>query len=126
MICPVKLESNIHNFKPMIEININGLNGKLGKKDIENWELLDIAEPYHLWFHLDDLPSGHFFLELPDETAIPTKQQIYKSALQCRLYSKHKSSKEPINVIYTQVKNLRKGTKPGQVIIIGKAKYIKV
>lgn len=110
----------------MIEIDVHGLNGKLGQKDIENWELLDSAESYHWWFHLDDLPSGHFFLETTDETQSPTKQQIYKSALQCRIHSKHKSSKEPISVVYTQVKNLKKGAKPGQVTITGKSKYLKV
>lgn len=110
----------------MIEIDVYGLNGKLGKKDTENWELLDAAKPYHWWFHLDDFPSGHFFLETTNEITTPTKQQIYKSALQCRLYSKYKSFNEPIFVVYTQVKNLKKGIKLGQVIITGKTKYLKV
>lgn len=110
----------------MIEIGIDGLNGKLGQKAIQNWELLETAAPYHWWFHLDEFPSGHFFLETIDGNKTPTKRQIYKSALQCRLHSKYKNSHAPVTVIYTQVKNLKKGTRNGEVIVTGKTFYIKV
>lgn len=110
----------------MKEIEIDGLKAKLGRSDKENWELLDNAKSHHWWFHLDEAPSGHLFLEVDNSECKLNARQIYLSALQCRIHSKFKKHPTPVSVIYTQVSNITKGNTVGQVIVQGKRYTLKV
>jgi predicted ribosome quality control (RQC) complex YloA/Tae2 family protein len=95
----------------MINIETEGGYIKVGQNVKENWQLLDEASDYHWWFHLDAFPSPHVFLS----TVKPSKSQLYKCARYCQEYSKYKNYKN-LYVIYTQRKNVKKGTKEGEVI----------
>jgi predicted ribosome quality control (RQC) complex YloA/Tae2 family protein len=86
----------------------------LGQNAQDNWDIIDKADPYDIWFHVEDHPSCHVILRLPDNKAIYNKQTLTYCASICKEHSKFKDYKK-ISIIYTQIKNITKGDKPGLV-----------
>ncbi len=84
----------------------------LGENGQENWNLISSQkiDPKFYWFHLSSFPSGHLVLfasELSPEIA----QECYEL---CRAHSKYKKDKN-LKVDCTQIKNLRKTERVGEV-----------
>ena len=69
--------------------------------------------------HLDNLSSPYVIINNPN----PHKSILNYGASLCKLHSKYSDLKK-IKVIYTYVKNLKKGEKEGSVIIKGKVNKI--
>jgi predicted ribosome quality control (RQC) complex YloA/Tae2 family protein len=107
----------------MIELKIfdNNLNDELiyivGENAQDNWNLIDASSQNDLWFHLENHPSSHVVLKMPNiknaEKKI-SKQSIIHCAVECKNYSKLKNTKK-VSVIYTEIKNVTKADKPGSV-----------
>lgn len=86
----------------------------VGENAQENWKLLDSSTQNSLWFHLDKFSSPHVIVELYDNKKI-SNTTINYAALLCKTYSKYKNIRN-IYVIYTTIKNIKKGSNVGSVI----------
>jgi hypothetical protein len=80
---------------------------------MENWGLLNTDKNY-MWVHLAGIPSAHVVIETDD----PTEEEI-EFARQCILAQ---TKKAPANskIVRSKIKNLKRGRKPGEVVIIDK------
>lgn len=95
----------------------------IGQNAEDNWKILKEAKQNYIWFHLDNLSSPYVILqELIKDS---TKDQIYEAALACKENSKYKNIPQ-VTVIYTEVKNIKKGSKVGQAIIKSNKKCKKI
>lgn len=86
----------------------------VGENAQDNWDILSKAHPYDFWFHLEDKPSCHVILCLPDKKTKINKQSIIHCAALCKEHSKFKDQKK-ISVIYTEKKHVTKGEDIGSV-----------
>lgn len=107
----------------------------IGQNAKENWDLVDNSDPDDLWFHLDEYPSAHvvisekvkisekkiFFTNLEDYP----NQIIALAANYCKSNSKYGKNLHKAKIVYTQIKNLKKGKVIGSVII-SKPNYINI
>lgn len=94
----------------MREFDVNGIKIYVGQNAKENWSLIDNNNNDYYWFHLESFSSPHVILL----SSSPSKHDIQTAANYCKEYSKYKNYK-PIYVIYTQLKNVTKGLKEGEV-----------
>ena len=92
---------------------------KLGQNAKENHELIDYADQSNWWFHLEDYPSGHCIVE---RSEIEIEDIIFASTL-VKENSKYKNFKK-LSICYTQIKNIKKTKKPGEVKILKKPNII--
>ena len=89
----------------------------IGKNAEENWKLIDDASENDIWFHLDNYPSPHVILKIPVDynlKKVPRKV-LTRCANLCKIHSKYNNIKK-INIIYTKIKNIKKGDHVGSVI----------
>lgn len=89
----------------------------VGRNSKENWGLIDISEKQDLWFHVEDKPSCHVFIVKPFNCDLIPKDVIIKAAQLCKFYSKYKNDKK-VKIIYTEIRNIKKGKDCGSVSII--------
>ena len=99
---------------------------EIGQNAKENWDLVDNADLNDLWFHLDNYPSAHIILgnnsslfNLSDYH----NQIISIASNHCKSYSKYGKKLHKVKIVYTQIKNLKKGKEIGSVIV-SKPNYI--
>ncbi len=104
----------------------------VGTNAKENWELIDGSDPFDLWFHVEDLPSGHVVIreQLKGKSITNTNtepeypnQIISIGANACKSQSKYKNNTN-VKIVYTQISNLKKGKDVGSVFVLGKPKHI--
>ena len=92
----------------------------IGKNAKENWELIDNSDPFDLWFHVEDLPSGHIVIKerFCDKLNYPNypNQIISLAANYCKSQSKYKNTTK-LKIVYTEISNLKKGKEVGSVYI---------
>lgn len=86
----------------------------VGENAQENWELIDSSTQNSMWFHLDKFPSPHVVVSLSNNKKISNITINYAATL-CKTYSKYKDIRN-IYVIYTTIKNIKKGSAVGSVI----------
>lgn len=98
-----------------IEYTIN-----IGSNAKENWILIDNSYPDDLWLHLDNYPSAHVVISQKtnnsNEIFYPN-QIIAIGSDYCKFYSKHGKKSHKVKIVYTEIKNLKKGKEVGDVII---------
>jgi predicted ribosome quality control (RQC) complex YloA/Tae2 family protein len=99
--------------------NIGGLEVEyyIGKSAKENFDIIDLAEPHHIWFHIAGQPSGHVIAAIPDN--LDRKARVYivkQGAVLCKQYSKFASLKN-VEIVYAFVKDLQKGDRLGSVTV---------
>jgi len=95
----------------------------IGKNKYDNDRLFKLAEDHHTWFHIANESSAHlWFCESIKEIS---KQDLYRIALQLKKRSKY-AKVNSIEILYTQKSQLQISDIPGQIIIIGKHKTVKV
>ena len=101
---------------------------KIGTNAKENWSLIDNSYSEDLWFHLDDLPSTHVIISQDannnGDTFYPN-QIIALGADYCKSYSKNGKKLHKVKIVYTEIKNLKKGKEVGSVYI-SKPNYITI
>lgn len=88
---------------------------RVGENAQENWDLISESEQNDVWFHVENNPSCHVVLYVGDVKK-PHKSVINYCASLCKEGSKKKYSKK-VNVIYTEIRNVKKTDKPGSVTI---------
>lgn len=105
----------------MKTINIDNYIYRIGTNAKENNKLIDSSNKLDTWFHLDDLPSCHGVISCPIDKL--SKQTIYLCAINIKKNSKLKKICN-VNVIYTQIENIKKTDKLGEVVLLKKCKKI--
>jgi hypothetical protein len=106
--------TKVINFPKLGGIDVDYFIGKSAK---ENFEIIDAAEPHHIWFHIAGQPSGHVIAAMPE--LLDRKDRIYiikQGAVLCKQYSKFTSMKN-VEIVYAFVKDLQKGDRLGSVIV---------
>ena len=105
----------------MKNLQVSGIDVKIGSNVKENDILFDQFSDNDIWFHVDGMPSAHMWIK---DTSL-SKGQLYQIALQLKKNSKYKKMNN-IPIIYTTKANLKKGDTLGSVLILGKTKIINV
>ena len=94
----------------------------VGTNAKENWDLIDLAEPEDLWFHVEYFPSGHVLIKERFEAKTNLHQIHYPNQIisigsqYCKTQSKYKDKKK-LKIIYTQISNIKKGKTIGSVYV---------
>ncbi len=94
-------------------INYNAITYKVGQSAEENWALIQYANKNHYWVHMDGKPSSHVIVELD----MPIEAELYYAGELC-LAQTYKNKTAPAKNIFvsTPVRNLKLGSKPGEVL----------
>jgi predicted ribosome quality control (RQC) complex YloA/Tae2 family protein len=101
---------------------------KVGTNANENWTLIDNSYPDDLWFHLDNFASAHVVISQDtnaQEEIFYPNQIIGLAANYCKSNSKYGKNLYKVKIVYTEIKNLKKGKEVGSVYI-SKPNYINV
>ena len=85
----------------------------VGKSADENWKIILEAEKDYYWVHVSNVPSAHVIIEIDK----PLDDEITYACQLCKAHTKKiKDCKDSsIEYVVTQVKNIKLGSKPGQV-----------
>ena len=102
-------EETVHDTKCEMDLTI-----WIGQNAKDNWQIIDKANNYDIWFHLENFPSSHVILRLPDKDTEINKQTLQSCAAICKANSKYAEHKN-ISIIYTEIKNVIKGETVGSV-----------
>jgi predicted ribosome quality control (RQC) complex YloA/Tae2 family protein len=106
--------TKIINFPNIDDLDVEYFIGKSAK---ENFDIIDAAEPHHIWFHIAGQPSGHVIAAIPE--SLDRKDRVYiikQGAVLCKQHSKFNSTKN-MEIVYAFVKDLQKGDRLGSVIV---------
>ena len=106
----------------MINIINDDIIYKLGRNAQENFELIDEAKEIdddYWWFHLEDHPSGHCIVHTKD---LDKSEVIFAGSL-VKSHSKLKNQKK-VNIVYIQIKYIKKTKTIGEVILNQKPNVI--
>ena len=103
-----------------------------GRNAQENFDLIDeyqeFARTYPecvvLWFHLDSFPSGHIIMQCPAEFK-PNDDHIRIAAEYTKNNTKYKN-RPAVNVVYTNILNIKKAEPVGSVSFIRRKKTHKI
>jgi len=112
----------------MLEILFDNIKYLIGENDKDNWNIIDLAKhenQNYIWFHLNSYPSPHVIM-CDTESNIKKnkidynyswKEYIKTGAQLCIDHTSNKYKNIPkLKVIYTEIKNIKKGVKIGEVI----------
>lgn len=97
---------------------------QIGRNELENDLLIKNSTQNSLWFHMKDMPSPHGILTFPDGETASTKA-IFRIAELVKSYSKARGLNKA-TIEYTLIKNVKRTTKPGLVILKKTPKLIVV
>ncbi|AYV82331.1 MAG: protein of unknown function DUF814 [Homavirus sp.] len=95
---------------------------KIGENKEENDTLVKSAKDTDIWFHLSNLPSCHVILEC-DKKNEATKDMIRYCAQLVKQNTKYKNFSK-LKVTYTEIRNVRRTSTVGMVILKGKTNDI--
>ena len=97
-----------------MEYTFNKTKFIVGRNAKENWDIVSRADKNYYWLHLNDIASAHIIIEIDVE---PTQEELNYALELCK--SQTFKNKEIKNVTYicTQVKNIKLGSKVGEVIV---------
>ncbi len=83
----------------------------MGTSAIENWKILSAADKTDCWVHLEDHPSAHVIIEIAD----PVEEDLqFARAL---ILAQTKKAPTNARIIYARVCDVKRGSKPGEVIV---------
>lgn len=97
---------------------------KIGQNSKENHQIIDEAKQTDIWLHLSNLPSCHAVIASIDGSPIEKNVIIYAANL-VKLNTKYKNHRN-LKVDYLSVKDIKKTSKPGEVILKQRPSIIKV
>lgn len=86
----------------------------VGKSAEDNWRIIQAADKDYYWIHANNIPSTHVIIciDVP-----PLKEEIEYACNLCKQYTKSIATKStPIQYIGTLIKNIKLGSKLGEVI----------
>lgn len=95
----------------------------VGKSAEENWKIISEADKDYYWVHANGVASSHIIIEVDE----PLDIELQYACQLCRNQTK-KIKDSSIKYVITQVKNIKFGSKPGEVYFRdnSKLKYIKL
>lgn len=82
----------------------------VGKSAEENWKIISAADKDYYWVHADGVASSHVIIEIDE----PLDDEIQYACQLCKNQTK-KIKDTSIKYVVTQVKNIKFGSKPGEV-----------
>jgi predicted ribosome quality control (RQC) complex YloA/Tae2 family protein len=89
----------------------------IGKKQSENFEVIDAGKEDDLWFHAKNESSCHVVCELPEDiNKKELKYIITAGALLCKNNTNKLKILQNVEIIYTQIKNITKTNVQGCVL----------
>ena len=89
----------------------------IGKKQSENFEVIDAGKDDDLWFHAKNESSCHVVCELPEDiNKKELKYIITAGALLCKNNTNKLKILQNVEIIYTQIKNITKTSVEGCVL----------
>ena len=89
----------------------------IGKKQSENFEVIDNASLDDLWFHAKNESSCHVVCQIPDDLDKKDLRYIIKvGALLCKINTNKLKSQNDVEIIYTKIKNITKTNIEGCVL----------
>ena len=89
----------------------------IGKNAQDNFDIIDDADEHHMWFHIEDAPSGHVIAKIDDNLDKKLMRYVIKQgAVICKQVSKYASAKD-VNIVYARVGDLEKTDTIGKVIV---------
>ncbi len=91
-----------------VEFNKTGF--VVGKSAEDNWKIISEADKDYYWVHADNVPSSHIIIEIDE----PLQEELEYACQLCKAQTK-KIKNHLIKYVYTQVKNIKFGSKPGEV-----------
>jgi predicted ribosome quality control (RQC) complex YloA/Tae2 family protein len=97
------------------EFVIRGYRVWVGRSSRQNDELVRGAAREDYWLHARDRPGSHVIIKNPTQREIP-RDVLEQAAQLAAYYSKGRGAKK-VPVSYTRVKYLRKGGRPGLVLM---------
>jgi predicted ribosome quality control (RQC) complex YloA/Tae2 family protein len=84
----------------------------MGQNAKENDLIIKNSHPMDLWFHLSDVPSAHLVIRNNGDK-IPRR---YINEIGGMLFENNKKYTRNTNVIYTEIRNVKRTDVPGRVI----------
>ena len=89
----------------------------IGKKQKENFDVIDKGNINDLWFHATNISSCHVVCNVPEKISRKELQYIVKKgALLCKDNTNKLKNIKNVEITYTYVKNITKTDIPGCVI----------
>lgn len=93
-----------------MQVKNNDITFVVGRSAEENWNIISKADKDYYWVHADSVPSSHIIIEIDK----PLLEDIQYACELCKMQTK-KIKSSSIKYVYTQVKNIKFGSKPGEV-----------
>lgn len=91
----------------------------VGESAHNNWKILSEADKDYYWVHADSVPSAHVIIEID----IPLPEELNYACELCKQQTKSIQNSS-VKFVATQVKNIKFGSKPGEVYFKDSSKLI--
>jgi predicted ribosome quality control (RQC) complex YloA/Tae2 family protein len=98
------------------EFLIGGYRVLVGRSSKENDELVRRASREDYWLHARDRPGAHVIVKNPTQREVP--RDVLEQAAQLAAYYSKGRDAQKVPVSYTRVKYLRRGGRPGLVLMM--------
>ena len=94
----------------------------ISENENEPFKMLDVSGPQDIWFHCQKYSSCHVIVSLDKHqyTDLSKKEKntiVKRGAFLCKFHTLKLRSLHNLVFIFTQVQNIKKTNKPGNVII---------
>jgi predicted ribosome quality control (RQC) complex YloA/Tae2 family protein len=92
----------------------------IGRDASDNFKIIDLAQPDDIWVHAKSISSCHVIAIIPEQFTLSKKQIITiikKGASLCQKNTNKLINEKNIEFTYTQVKNVMKTERVGEVIV---------
>ena len=108
---------------------LQGLNREItfyiGQNSNENFDVIDKGKDDDLWFHANNISSCHVVAIIPKDITKNDKKYIIKAgALLCKNNTNKLKNFKNVEIIYTEIKNIKKTNVPGCVNISSSKRII--
>ena len=106
---------------------IQGLNLEveflIGQNKEDNFKIIDSSEPEDIWFHASNISSCHIIASITKTNVKLDKKQLRyilkQGALLCKQYTNKVAKEKFVEIVYTNVKNVKKTEVIGTVETFG-------
>jgi predicted ribosome quality control (RQC) complex YloA/Tae2 family protein len=93
-----------------MRVEFNKTRFVVGKSAEDNWKIISEADKDYYWVHADNVPSSHIIIEIDE----PLQEELEYACQLCKAQTK-KIKNSLTKYVYTQVKNIKFGSKQGEV-----------
>lgn len=90
---------------------------RIGKCAQGNFDIIDLAQPDDIWFHVEGRSSAHVVLSAIQGNKKQRRAAIVQGAVLCKQRSKY-SSEPHLQIVYTEIKHVTKTDTVGLVEIV--------